>query len=298
VLDQLVEANPGRIARVEWHTYSSSPLYNAEGNSKWRLYPPPYNGGYATPWLWVDGRNRGYSYPSWENYVYDELLVESDVSLTHVGTTYDQLTRSGLVKVECYNSGSIPIIAAALQIAITEDSLNYTGTNGDPWHNNVLRDYVPSQHGTTLTLGPGATDTITVPFALDSTWVEDKVNLVVYLQNMTVQADSSLPCYQGLVANVLDFKAGVAGSQPPATRNLRVAVSPNPCRTGCEFTLSGAAAQGARITVYTPDGRVVNTLETSGNTATWRRAGAARGIYLYRVNAGTATAEGKLIVTD
>jgi len=63
------------VARVEWHIYSASPLYNAEANAKWRLYPPPYNGGYATPWLWVDGKNRGYNYNSWENYIYDQMLV-------------------------------------------------------------------------------------------------------------------------------------------------------------------------------------------------------------------------------
>jgi hypothetical protein len=50
--------------------------------------------------------------------------------------------------------------------------------------------------------------------------------------------------------------------------------------------------------VYTPDGRLVSSLQTAANRASWNRAGVARGIYLYRVNAGTATAEGKLVVTD
>jgi hypothetical protein len=181
---------------------------------------------------------------------------------------------------------------------ITEDSLYYTGPNGDPLHNNVCRDYVPNQNGTTLTLGPGARDTVTVSYALQPSWVEDKVKLVVYLQNMTVQSDSSMPCYQGVVANVLDFAVGVEESKLLAARDLRVQVSPNPCRTGCEFTLSGAAARGARIAVYSPDGRLVSNVQTAGNRASWSRAGLSRGIYLYRVNAGTATAEGKLVVTD
>jgi hypothetical protein len=107
-----------------------------------------------------------------------------------------------------------------------------------------------------------------------------------------------MPCYQGLVGNVLDFVAGVEESKLLVGRDLRVSVSPNPCRTGCEFTLSGAAARGAQITVYTPDGRQVSNVQTAGNRASWSRAGLSRGIYLYRVNAGTATAEGKLVVTD
>jgi hypothetical protein len=293
-----MEANPGIIAHVEWHTVASYLPYNAEGRAKWFLYPPPYQGGYATPWLWVDGKSRGYQYSSWSNYIYDQILVPSDVSLTHVGTTYNPATRTGQVQVECYNAGTIPIISAALQVAITEDSIHYTGPNGDSIHNDVCRDYVPNQSGTTLTLGPGATDTVTVTYSLDSSWVEAKVKLVVYLQNMTAQADSSMPCYQGVVGNVLDFVPGVEESKLLAARDLRVSVSPNPCRTGCEFTLSGAAARGAQITVYTPDGRLVSSLQTAANRVSWSRAGVSRGIYLYRVNAGTATAEGKLVVAD
>ena len=293
-----MDANPGIIAHVEWHVGASYPQYCAEARSKWFLYPPPYSGSYATPWLWVDGKNRGYQYTSWQSHAYDRMLVPSDVSLTHVGTTYNPASRTGQLQVECYNGGTTPITTAALQFAITEDSINYTGPNGDPWHNGVCRDYVPNQNGTAVTLGVGVTDTVTVSFTLDSTWVESKVKLVVYLQNMTVQADSSMPCYQGLVGNVLDFVPGVEETKLVAARDLRVSVSPNPCRTGCEFALSGAAASGARITVYTPDGRLVSSLQTTANRASWSRAGVARGIYLYRVNAGTATAEGKLIVAD
>jgi hypothetical protein len=183
-----------------------------------------------------------------------------------------------------------------LQVVITEDSLNYTGPNGDAWHNGVCRDYVPNQNGTTVTLPAGGYDTVTVSYTLQPTWVEEKVKLVVYLQKTTLAGDT-LATYQGVSGNVLSF-TGVEESKLLAARDLRVSVSPNPCRTGCEFTLSGAAARGARITVYTPDGRLVSSLQTEANRASWSRAGASRGIYLYRVNAGTATAEGKLVVAD
>jgi hypothetical protein len=272
-------------------------MYKAEANAKWRRYPPPYQGGYATPWLWVDGVNKSYLYNTWANAIDQELFVPADVGLTHVGTAYDPATRSGQLAVECYNSGADSIISAGLQLAITEDSVRYTGSNGDSIHNGVLRDYVPNPNGTVITLAPGATDTVIVPFALDATWAERFVKLVVYLQNMQVQPDSSMPVYQGLVGKVLDF-AGIEESKPLAARDLRVQVSPNPVRTSCEFALSGAAAHGARVTVYTPDGRQVSSVRTDGNRVSWSRAGLARGVYLYRVNAGTATAEGKLVVVD
>jgi len=296
VLDQISRDYAGYVAPIEWHTVSIYPLYSAEGRAKWFQYPPPYNGGYATPWLWVDGKSRSYQSGAWAGYVSSQILVPSDVRLSHVGTIYDPATRSGEVVLECLNGGSTEI-TAALQVVITEDSLHYTGPNGDPIHNHVCRDYVPDQNGTTVTIPAGEADTVTVAYSLQPSWVEEYVKIVTYLQNMTTQPDSTKPCYQGAIGGVLSF-TGVEESKLLAARDLRVQVSPNPCRTGCEFTLSGAAAHGARITVYSPDGRLVSSFETAANEATWHRAGLPRGIYLYRVNAGTATAEGKLVVTD
>ncbi len=296
MLDQICEGLPGLVAPIEWHIGSSYPLYSAEARAKWYSYPPPYNGSYATPWLWVDGKSRSYIYNQWSNYINEQLFVPSDIGLTHVGTTYDPARRIGQVQVECYNSGDEPI-DATLQVVITEDSLYYSGPNGDVWHNHVCRDYVPDQYGTAVTLGAGAYDTLTVPYSLDASWVEEKVKLVVYLQNTATLPDSSKPCYQGSVGDVLEF-TGVEESKLLAARDLRVEVGPNPCRTYCEFAVSGAAAQGARITIYSPDGRLVGSLETRDNRASWNRGSVSRGIYLYRVNAGAATAQGKLVVTD
>jgi hypothetical protein len=297
VLDQISRDYDGWVAPVEWHTVSSYPLYNAEGNAKWHLYPPPYQGGYATPWIWVDGKSRGYIYNQWAGYVSNQILVPTDVSMAHVGTWYNPSTRAGEVAVECYNGGTTQI-DAALQFAITEDSLHYTGPNGDPIHNHVCRDYVPNQNGTPVTLGAGMTDTITVAYSLQPSWVEENIRLVVYLQNMTTQPDSSKPCLQSKATHVLDF-TGVEEQKLLQSRDLSVQVSPNPCRTGCRFAISGAAAREGSVTIYTPDGRLVSRLATERGQATWNRTEATpRGIYLYRVNAGTATSEGKLVVTD
>jgi hypothetical protein len=120
---------------------------------------------------------------------------------------------------------------------------------------------------------------------------------VLYLQNMNAQPDSSMPCYQGIASNLMEL-TGVEESRLFSTGDLRVQVGPNPCRTGCEFTLSGAAAHDARIAVYSPDGRLVSNVRTAVNKASWSRNGVSRGIYLYRVTSGTATTEGKLVVTD
>jgi len=294
LLDQLCDSRPGQVAHIEFHCRPEYPLHCPEARQKWFLYPSR-GGSYYYPSLYVDGKDCGSTPSAWEGYIDGKLSVPSDVSLTHVGTTYEPVTRTGQVQVECYNSG-VDEISAALQFAITEDSIYYSARNGDLWHNAVCRDFVPNQYGTAVTLAAGGRDTITVSYELQPDWVEERVELVVYLQNMTLQGDT-LATYQGLASSVLSF-VGVEEPRLFAGRDLRVEVSPNPCRTGCEFALSGAAAGGARIAVYAPDGRLVSSFDAAGNRATWSRAGIARGIYFYRVNAGEATAEGKLVVTD
>jgi hypothetical protein len=297
-LDQICQDYAGQVAPIEWHVNSTGyPLYSTEAKAKMFLYPPPFYGGYVTPWLWVDGKSLGSSYDTWASYVAGQVSVPTDVSLAHVGTTYDPTLRNGSLKVECHNGGATSIDAALL-VALTEDSIYFDAPNGDPWHNHVCRDYIPDENGTPVTLAPGATDTVILPYAVHPAYVAQNVKLVVYLQNMAVQPDSSLPCYQGLVGNVLDFVNGVEESKSPAVRDLRVSATPNPCRIGCQFVLSGAVAEGARITMYAADGRLVSSFPAAGSRTSWTRAGLARGVYLYRVNAGTATAEGKLIVTD
>ena len=297
MLDSVCQNIPGAVAPIEWHTSSSYPLYSAEAHAKWYLYPPPYGGSYATPWLWADGVSRGYDPYAWGGYIVDAMLVPSDFAITHIGTTYDTVSRNGQVQVQCYNTGA-DTVNAALQFVITEDSCYYVGPNGDPWHNHVCRDYVPDQNGTSVTLAGGATDTVTLSYSLDASWVKEKVRLVLYLQNMSVQPDSSMPCYQGIASNVTDYTGVQEPSRLYSDGDIWVQVGPNPCRTGCEFTLSGAAAHGARIALYSPDGRLVGNVQAVGNRASWSRNGVSRGVYLYRVTSGTATAEGKLVVTD
>ena len=45
-------------------------------------------------------------------------------------------------------------------------------------------------------------DTVTLDYTLGASWVQEKVNLVLYLQNMNLQPDSSLPCFQGIASNL------------------------------------------------------------------------------------------------
>jgi hypothetical protein len=292
---------------VQWHVSSSYPQYCAEARSKWFQYPPPYNGSYATPWAWIDGRNRSYVYTQWAGYVTSQQAVASDIRMEMTGD-YSPATRQGTLTAVLFNSGMMPL-NAALQVAITEDSINYTGPNGDPWHNHVCRDYVPNQNGTAVSIPSGGYDTVTVSYTLLPAWRESFVKVVAYVQSTTtVPSDSSRPVYQGGSAPVLSF-VGIAEPRVPRSfyDNVTVTAGPNPCRTDAQFSFTGKPGQGYRLSIFAPDGRLVR--EFSGaigagrNRLVWDRrdaggTAAARGVYGYRLVSTGCSASGKLVLTD
>lgn len=298
MLDQICIDYEGYVAAVQWHVSSSYPLHSPEGRLKWRMYPPPYNGGYATPWLWVDGRQRGYIYSQWPNYVSQRVAVPTPVSLGIFGS-YEQGTRTGTVQAVIQNDSSAAI-TARVSVVITEDSLNYTGPNGDPWHNHVCRDYVPDQNGTVVTIPAGAADTVEVPFTIQSGWNEAKCKLVVYAQSTTMLADSSYPAFQAGSEEVLQL-VGLeeAGRVMPELVGLRAVPSVSRGRT--EFRFSVAAGTPYDVSVYSLDGSLVRELRGTATGATRVPADLrtlARGVYVYRLAAGSAAASGKLVVSD
>ncbi|MEO0085732.1 MAG: Omp28-related outer membrane protein, partial [candidate division WOR-3 bacterium] len=247
------------------------------------MYPGPYNGSYATPWLWVDGRQRGYIYSQWPNYVSQQLGVPTPVAMTLDGD-YNPGTRAGTVRAVIQNDSTAEI-TARVSVVITEDSCYYVGPNGDPWHNHVCRDYIPDQNGTIVTIPAGAADTVEQPFTLQSGWNQAKCKLVVYAQSTTmVPSDSSYPAFQGAAANVLDF-VGVSDPGLPALVRPTLQSGPNPCRGHAELSFAAPAGLRYALDVFSPDGRLAwnyaGTTTTGTNRVIWSEP--ARGIYLCRL---------------
>jgi hypothetical protein len=305
-VDQIVINNPGRVAAIEWHVSSSYPLYNSEGSGKFRRYPPPYNGGYATPWAWIDGKQRGYQYYNWAGYVSQAMATPADVGVEMSGW-YNPTSRQGEVTAVFVNETDGPIQATAFA-AITEDSLYYQGPNGDPWHNHVCRDYLPDQYGTAVDLPALGTDTVMLPYNIYYDWDHDKCKIVVYMQNMTMQPDSSLPIYQGAETPVMDM-VGLEEQDPKrqASSGLRLSVSPNPLIDKSLFWFQATPGQRYSLDVFAADGRLVRSIGGSVTRAdmsvAWDRIDdtgrrVARGVYAYRLRSGGSTGTGKLVVMD
>ena len=305
MVDQIVGNNPGRVAAVEWHISSTYPLYQYEGRAKWRAYPGPYNGGYATPWAWIDGVERSYVYSQWPNYVASAMAVPSDVGI-QLGGWYSSRMREGEVEVILTNT-SPDEITDMVHIVITEDSLYYLGPNGDPWHNHVCRDYVPGPGGNTVTIPGNGSDTLVMPFTLGADWVEAKCNIVVYFQEGALRPDNSKPVYQGAIIPV-GIITGIEEERPALRQvaGVEAKVLPNPLTDRAQLRFNCPAGERYEVTVYGTDGRQVRALVgagTGGETGvTWDRTDengrrVSAGVYAFRVNAGGVTGSGKVVVS-
>lgn len=298
MLDQIVGNFTGNVVAVEWHVSSSYPLYSAEARGKWFMYPGPYNGSYATPWLWVDGRQRGYNYNLWMSYVASQISVPTPVQITLSGE-YIPTTRNGTIKAVIQND-SADAVTGRVSVVITEDSCYYLGPNGDAWHNHVCRDYIPNQSGTILTIPAGGTDSVVLPFTIATNWVEEKCKVVVYIQStQMVPADSSYPAFQGAEVPVLDL-VGIQEKKIGAYLKPQLRVYPNPARGKTQIVFNAQPGLPYQITLYSADGRRIQ--QFFGSTASENRLRTethlAPGIYLYRLVLNGSALSGKLVVTE
>ena len=259
--------------------------------------------GYYTPWLWVDGHERGYDYGAWGNYVAQALTLPADVQVNLSGS-YDPGTRSGQVQAELVSS-SAGAINANVYVVVTEDSCYYVGPNGDPWHNHVCRDFIPDQNGTPLTLPALGRETLVTDFTLDLAWNETRCNIVVFYQDPVVQPDSTKPVYNGAQSSVGLF---TSVAEPGRTfQAARLAVVPSLVSRAAEFQLRAAPGLRYRLAVYRPDGSRVRELVGTGQPdmtrIVWNRNdGLGRsvppGVYAYHLTCGRERFSGKLVVTE
>jgi hypothetical protein len=288
---------------MEWHLRSGYPCYLAEASRKMRLYPPPQNGLYYTPWLWLDGRQRGSGYSSWASYVAAQLVVPADIAIAITGS-YNPGAREGEAVIEFTNPLAESLSATA-NVVIIEDSVYYSAPNGDPWHNHVCRDFIPDEYGTVVTLPGMGSDTLVVPYVIDPAWNDAFCKVLVFLQSTEVQTDSTRPVYQGGEVQVL---ALTGANEPPQPRSaLDASCGPNPARDRAGFRFQAEPGTRYALGLFSPDGRLVRELSGVSRAGLveleWNRTDAdgnrvRRGVYAWRLTAGGAAATGKLVLTD
>jgi len=114
------------------------------------------------------------------------LTVSAPAELT-MSVVFDTLSRTGTLTWMAKATDPISLGKLHLRIAITESDLHYTGSNGDPVHQQVMRDMVPDALGDTLTLTAAGDSVVrSTPFAVNSGWVLDNCEIVAFIQSDSI----------------------------------------------------------------------------------------------------------------
>ena len=189
---------------------------------------------------------------------------------------------------------------------ITEDSLYYTGApNGDLWHNHVARDYIPNQNGQFVSISAGDSLTVTYGFTIQAGWDENRCDIIAFIQDTQLQADSTKEIWQGGIKPVMELIPGVEEHEVEIAPIYAVTTAPNPCVRNTSFQFDLPIGTDYRIDIYDVSGRRVRSLpgfthQISGSV-NWdltneQGAKVGAGIYLYRFTSEVLNTSGKVVV--
>jgi hypothetical protein len=169
---------------MNWPAPGTDPYYAAnptENGGRRRYYWP---GSAYVPHLVCDGdTSEALDYGA---RITNALAVAAPAEL-NMSVVFDTLTRTGTLTWMAKATDPISLGKLRLRIAITESDLHYTGTNGDPVHEQVMRDMVPDTLGDTLTLiAAGDSVVRSTPFAINAGWVLDNCEIVAFIQSDSI----------------------------------------------------------------------------------------------------------------
>jgi len=285
------------------HVASSYPLYCAEALQRMYTYRPPYNGGYATPWLWYDGDQHGsYTYSQWQAKIVARMNQPAPVTVTMWGD-YSVTAGTGMINAQFRNDGATTLSGRVLFV-ITEDSLYYLGTNQDPWHNHVARDYIPNYTGQSVSIPAGDSVTVTYPFTIQTGWDENRCDIITFIQDTQFQADSTKEVWQGGIKPVMEL-VGVEEDKFEVVPVSMVSAAPNPCIKNTTFSFELPISTNYRIDIYDVSGRRVKSLQgiarTTQESVVWditneQGSRISAGVYMYRFESDALSTSGKIVV--
>jgi Outer membrane protein Omp28 len=253
--------------------------------------------------MWCDGNQHGgMDYNQWETMIVARYNQPSPVTIDIDGQ-YSASGDTGTIYAKIRNDSTESITGRVI-VVITEDSLMYAAPNGVMIHCNVPRDYLPDDSGEVVTVASGDSALVTRSITTNASWVDNQLHILVWIQNDSMQADSTKEIWQGSVTKLVELGIADHGSQTVDPRPL-VHSQPNPCVWGTDFIFNLGLDQPYSIRIFDITGREINVLSGVGAGQTrqvsWNMKdqdgrSVVSGVYLYRFEAGGRAAFGKIVV--
>ncbi len=286
---------------VWWPTNNDSFYLKRQADTMENRARVSYYGVSAVPDCRIGGQLSADLY-TYRSKITSQRQVKKPLNISLSGW-YDGAGDSGVVRADLYGTGRIPSTGKAaltLRYAIVEDSCWYTGTNGDPRHDQVLRDMIPNNSGVSISIDKGITVTdsqgfriLTTGFNLPWIWTEKNCYLVAYVQN-----DATKEVLQSATCKLSSLMPlGLSTGDAPGGAVLKPSLlpcRPNPCRDQARIDFTLPRQGYVSLNVYDIQGRLVRTLAAGARSsgkyqAVWdlkdaSGAGVASGVYFYRLS--------------
>ncbi|MBN2380035.1 T9SS type A sorting domain-containing protein [candidate division WOR-3 bacterium] len=158
---------------MSWPSPGNDPFYNyhkPENNTRRQVYLIN-----SVPTIVIDGivKMGGADRALWGPAIDDRRSVESPLYMKvyrdFQTSAFSADQGSGTALVEITNESTEESYSIYLYGTLTESNVAYTGTNGDPIHNQVMIDIISSPWGDDLTFEPAETKLIIYDFSIDDT---------------------------------------------------------------------------------------------------------------------------------
>ena len=290
---------------LAWAIYA--PFYTADASEQKNrigFYPPGYYQApswyYVTPYAYIDGAKGDYVSSGWQNKIVSRSHVASPLEITLTGS-YALDSKTGTLNVAIKNT-SASSITGSLRVVMTETNLTKTGApNGESKFNQACRDLIPDETGTPVTIPAGQIVNGSRDFTVKSSWVPENCQLIAFVQDENMTADSTLEVFQAAKVKVTSIPpTGIAGPVNPRPKTITLS-APRPSISNGAFTIAyGLPKDGpVTLTVYNLLGSKVTTLvnenQAAGtHVARWDGRDPAgskvpAGVYLFRLSAAGST---------
>jgi len=279
---------------MEMHIWTGYPLCNTEARARAANFYG--NTGYGVPYLYMDGTSISTSSP--QTPIQNEMAKPSPMTDSMWGY-YNTGTRKGRIYVS-FRNDSTAAITGNIYFVVIEDSIDYHAANGDTLHNDVVRDYLPNEVGSSFTIPVGQTATKNDTFTISASWNVNRCHILAWIQ----RTSSPRTIFQASMKKVTNLPIAIEEEDLDAAGTV-LRLQPNPCVTGTRFSLNVPAVGRYGLRIYNAVGRMV--WEHSGVTSDqawneyWDRSDmngrrVSAGVYLYRFDCGKARQNGTIVV--
>ncbi len=218
---------------------------------------------------------------------YQSLTSPASIRIVQEKFGTDSIRATVIIKTEAINS----LGGLSLFVALAEDTVFYTGSNGEPLHYNVFRKSLTSPTGNPLTLPATVGDSLVFTFSSSTKGIWDftRIYTLAILQQTAskghVQAEAALA------------SEGITGVNPEFSPIGEAAIFPNPGNTFLTILLK-KEVENASVKVSNILGEVIKTESHSGKEFFIETRDLKAGIYFISVGDGKKVFLSRKVVVE